>query len=122
MARQLSSIKGLLFTSTSNTEKTHGEIYDDVRAVEGVVTLNTRSLDKDRSAIVVKVDPNPFGGKFTQEVHDGVIAEIEDIVGVRKFKVHESPFIKPEPKLAPNPVPQAPTSYDRSTQVSPKQR
>ncbi len=47
MARQLSSIKGLLFTSTGDTEKTHGEIYDDIRAIEGVVTLSTRSLDKE---------------------------------------------------------------------------
>lgn len=112
MAKSLFSIKGTLFTSTSNTERTHGEIQDDIRAVEGVVTLNTRTLDKDKSAIVVKVDPYPFGGKFTQEIHDAVIAEIEEIPGIRKFKVHESPFVKPEPKQVFDPRPQNPTSYD----------
>ena len=122
MARQLSSIKGLLFTSTSNTEKTHGEIYDDIRAIEGVVTLNTRTIDKDRVAIVVKVDPYPYGGKFTEDVHNKVISEIQEVPGVRKFKVQESPFVKPEPKQVFNPVPQAAKSYDKPSQTSQEQR
>ncbi len=121
MARQLSSIKGLLFTSTSNTEKTHGEIYDDIRALEGVVTLNTRTLDKDKIAVVVKINPNPLGGKFTPDVHNQVIKNIEEIKGVRKFRVNESPFIKPEKKTF-SPVPQSPKSYDSSTETSQEQR
>lgn len=112
MARSLFSIKGTLFTTTSNTERTNGEIQDDIRAVKGVVTLNTRTIGEEKSAIVVKVDPYPYGGKFTQEVHDTIISEIEDIPGVRKFKIHESPFVKPEPKQVFDPRPQSPTSYD----------
>lgn len=118
MARTLFSIKGVLFTSTSNTEKTQGEIYDDIRSIEGVVTLNTRTLEKDKIAVVVKVDPYPFGSKFTQEVHDTIVKDIEEVKGVRKFKVKESPFVKPEPKQQFNPVPQAPTSYDNPPQTS----
>lgn len=118
MARTLFSIKGVLFTSTSNTEKTQGEIYDDIRSIEGVVTLNTRTLGKDKIAVVVKVDPYPFGSKFTQEVHDTIIKNIEEVKGVRKFRVNESPFIKPEPKQAFSPVPQAPKSYDNPSQTS----
>jgi hypothetical protein len=45
---------------------------------------------------VVKVNPNPLGGKFTPDVHNQVIKNIENIKGVRKFRVNESPFIKPE--------------------------
>jgi len=122
MARSLYSIKGTLFTSTSNTEKTHGEIYDEIRSIAGVVTLNTRTIDKDRVAIVAKVDPYPYGGKFTEEVHNKVINEIQEVPGVRKFKVHESPFIKPEPKQTYSPVPQAPKSYDNPPQTSQEQR
>lgn len=118
MARSLFSIKGVLFTSTSNTEKTHGEIYDDIRSIEGVVTLNTRTLEKGKIAVVVKVDPYPFGGKFTQEVHDTIVKEIEEIRGIRKFRIKESPFIKPEPKQTYNPVPQSPKSYDVSPEAS----
>ena len=117
MASQLSSIKGLLFTSTGDTEKTHGEIYDDIRAIEGVVTLSTRSLDKNKIAIVAKVNPNPLGGKFTPDVHNQVIKNIENVKGVRKFKVQESPFIKVE-KPTFNPVPQTPKSYDNPPQTS----
>jgi hypothetical protein len=112
MARTTYSIKGTLFLSTSNTEKTQGEINNEIRSIAGVVTLNTRHLDKDKIAAVVKVDPYPYGGKFTQEVHDKVIAEIIEIPGVRKFNVSESPFIKPEPKAVFNPTPTKQTSYD----------
>jgi len=122
MARQLSSIKGLLFTSTSNTEKTHGEIYDDIRAIEGVVTLNTRTLDKNRIAVVVKINPSPLGGKFTDEIHNQIVKTIEDVKGVRKFRVSESPFVKPQPKQVTNPIPQSPKSYDKPSQTSQEQR
>lgn len=114
MARTTYSIKGTLFLSTSNTEKTQGEINNEIRSIAGVVTLNTRHLDKDKIAAVVKVDPYPYGGKFSQEVHDKVIAEIIEIPGVRKFNVSESPFVKPEPTKIFNPIPvtsNKPTSY-----------
>jgi len=117
MARTLFSIKGVLFTSTSNTEKTRGEIYDDIRSIKGVVTLNTRTLEKNKIAVVVKVDPYPFESKFTQEVHDTIVKDIEEVKGVRKFRVKESPFVKPEPKQEYNPVPQSPTSYDTNPQT-----
>jgi hypothetical protein len=44
MARSLYSIKGTLFTSTARTEKTQGELYDEIRSLPGVVTLNTKTL------------------------------------------------------------------------------
>jgi hypothetical protein len=122
MARSLFSIKGVLFTSTSNTEKTQGEIYDDIRSIEGVVTLNTRTLEKNKIAVVVKVDPYPFGSKFTQEVHDTIVKDIEGVKGVRKFRVKESPFVKIEPKQTFNPVPQSSKSYVNPPETSQEQR
>jgi hypothetical protein len=108
MARSIYTIKGVLFLSTSNTEKTQGEINDEIRSIAGVVTLNTRRIDKDRIAVVVKTDPYPYGGKFNEEVYNKILAEILEIPGVRKFNVNESPFVKPEPKVQNNPIPVAP--------------
>lgn len=107
MARSTFSIKGTLFTSTSNTEKTYGEISNEIRSIAGVVTLNTKRLDKEKTALVVKIDPYPYGGKFTEDVHNKIIAEIQEIPGIRKFNVYESPFVKPEPKKNFNPIPVA---------------
>ncbi len=110
MARSLYSIKGTLFTSTTRKEKTQSELYDEIRALPGVVTLKTTTLGKDKIALVVKVDPYPYGGKFTEEVHNKIIAEIKEIPGVRKFNVYESPFVKPEPKQVYDPTPTTPTA------------
>jgi hypothetical protein len=109
MAKSLYSIKGTLFTSTLGNEKSQSELYNEIRSLPGVVTLNTKTLDKEKIALVVKVDPFPYGGKFTEDVHNKIISEIKEIPGVRKFNVYESPFIKAEPKKAFNPIP---TSYD----------
>ena len=46
-----------------------------------------------------------------------IILGIENVKGVRKFKVQESPFIKVE-KPTFNPVPQTPKSYDNPPQTS----
>jgi hypothetical protein len=110
MARTLYSIKGTLFTTTSRTEKTQSDLYNEIRALPGIVTLNSKTLDKNKIALVVKVDPYPYGGKFTEEIHNKIISEIKEIPGIRKFNVYESPFVKPEPKQTYNPVP---TSYDK---------
>jgi hypothetical protein len=119
MARSISSIKGTLFLSTDRVEKTQTELYDEIRALPGVVTLNTKTLQKDKVATVVKVDPYPYGGKFTQEVHDKIIAEIKEIPGVRKFNVYESPFVKAEPKQVYDPTP---TSFDNRERAPQNQR
>jgi len=119
MARTLYSIKGTMFLSTSRTEKTQGELYDEIRALPGVVTLNTKTLAKEKIAVVVKVDPYPYGGKFTEEIHNKIISEIKEIPGIRKFIVYESPFIKPEPKQVYDPTP---TSYDDRERSSQNQR
>jgi hypothetical protein len=116
------SLKGTIFTNTEEYEKTQGKLNDEIRSIAGVLTANMRALGDGRYAAVIKVDPYPYGGKFTQEVHDTIISEIQDINGIRKFKVHESPFVKPLPKQVPNPVPQAPKSYDSSPQISSQQR
>lgn len=110
MARTLYSIKGTLFISTSRTEKTQSDLYNEMRSLPGVVTLNTKTLQKDKIAVVVKVDPYPYGNKFTEDVHNKIIAEIKEIPGIRKFNVYESPFIKQEPKKRFNPTP---TRYDK---------
>ena len=94
--------------STTRGEKTQSELYDEIRALPGVVTLKTTTLGKDKIALVVKVDPYPYGGKFTEEVHNKIIAEIKEIPGVRKFNVYESPFVKPEPKQVYDPTPTTP--------------
>lgn len=111
MARTLYSLKGILFISTERTEKTQSELYDEIRSLPGVVTLNTKTLGKDKIALVVKVDPYPYANKFNEEVHNKIIAEIKEIPGIRKFNVYESPFIKQKPKKQFNPVP---ISYDKS--------
>jgi hypothetical protein len=116
------AIKGTIFTNTEDYEKTQGKLNDEIRSIAGVLTANMRALGDGKYAAVIKVDPYPYGGKFTQEVHDTIISEIEDINGIRKFKVHESPFVKPLPKQVYNPVPNSPTSYDSKPQISPKQR
>jgi hypothetical protein len=118
MARSLYSVKGTLYTSTSRVEKTQSELYDEIRSLPGVVTLNTKTLGKDKIALVVKVDPYPYGGKFTEEVHNKIISEIKEIPGVRKFNIYESPFVKPEPKQVFNPTPK---SYDKPTDNRDKQ-
>ena len=86
MARQLSSIKGLLFTSTGDTEKTHGEIYDDIRAIEGVVTLSTRSLDKNKSDLGNKsyLYDKAFQDTITQR----------DLSNTKQQNVHKIPIIE----------------------------
>lgn len=109
MARTLYSIKGTLFLTTSRTEKTQGDIYNEIRALPGIVTLNTKTLGKEKIAIIAKIDPYPYGGKFNIEIHNKIISEIKEIPGVRKFNVYESPFVKPEPKQTFDP---RPTSYD----------
>jgi hypothetical protein len=116
MARSLYSIKGTLFMSTTRGEKTQSELYDEIRALPGVVTLKTTTLGKDKIALVVKVDPYPYGGKFTEEVHNKIISEIKEIPGVRKFNVYESPFVKPEPKQVYDPTPTTPQDRERSSQ------
>ena len=109
MARSLYSIKGTMFLSTSRTEKTQGEIYDEIRALPGIVTLNTKTRGKDKIDAVIKVDPYPYGGKFTEEVYNKILAEIKEIPGIRKYNIYESPFVKPEPKQVYDPTPK---SYD----------
>jgi hypothetical protein len=110
MARTLYSIKGTLFMSTSRVEKTQSDLSSFHRALPGVVTLNSKTLSKNKIALVLKIDPYPYGGKFTEEIHNKIISEIKEIPGIRKFNVYESPFIKPELKQTYNPVP---TSYDK---------
>ena len=125
MARSIYSIKGTLFLSTRNTEKTQGEINNEIRSIAGVVTLNTRRLEKDKIAVVVKVDPYPYGGRFSEDIHNKILGEIKNIPGVRKFNVYESPFIKPQPKAAYNPIPVAPqkqVSYDTKERNSQEPR
>jgi len=119
---ETTSLKGLLFTNNEDYDKTQGKLNDEIRSIAGVLTANMRALGDGRYAAVIKVDPYPYGGKFTQEVHDTIISEIQDINGIRKFKVFESPFVKPLPKQVHNPVPQASKSYDNNPQVSPQQR
>jgi hypothetical protein len=125
MARSTYSIKGTLFLSTRNTEKTQGEINNEIRSIAGVVTLNTRHLEKDKIAVVVKVDPYPYGGRFSEDIHNKILEEIKNIPGVRKFSVYESPFIKPQPKAVHNPIPVAPqkqVSYDTKERSSQEPR
>lgn len=125
MARSTYSIKGTLFLSTRNTEKTQGEINNEIRSIAGVVTLNTRHLEKDKIAVVVKVDPYPYGGRFSEDIHNKILGEIKNIPGVRKFVVYESPFVKPQPKAVHNPIPVAPqkqVSYDTKERSSQEPR
>jgi hypothetical protein len=87
--------------------KSLGEVLSAIRAAEGVVTARNSPLTKGKTAVLIKVDPAIFRSKYTEEIENKVIKNINDIKGVFSFKVKESPFIQPEKKVF-DPTPVAP--------------
>ena len=100
-AEKLYKIEGYLITDTS--KKTQSQIFSDIRSVPGVTTVDateyTPRLPKkgrEYDKLTVKVDPFPYikgGDQFTIDTINQVIASINSIKGVVKFKVKDPQLI-----------------------------
>lgn len=110
MAKQLDKVQGTIFLSDDLGDKNQSDIYNEMRSIPGVVTVSTKSLGKNKIAVVVKVDSYPYGKIFTEEIHNKIVSEIKEIPGIRKFEIFQSKFVKPEPTQTFDPRPT--TSYD----------
>lgn len=115
MAKQLDKVQGTIFLSDDLGDKNQSDIYNEMRSIPGVVTVNTKSLGKNKIAVVVKIDPYPYGKSLTKIIHDKIASEIKEIPGIRKFEIFQSKFVKPEPKQTFDP---RPTSYDDNRERS----
>ena len=87
--------------------KSPGQVLSAIRAAEGVVTARNTPLTKGKMAVLIKVDSDIFRTKYTEEVENVVVKNINDIKGIFSFKVKESPFVQPEKKVF-DPTPTAP--------------
>ena len=100
-AEKLYKIEGYLITDTR--KKTQSQILSDIRSVPGVTTVDateyTPRLPKkgrEYDKLTVKVDPFPYikgGDQFTIDTINQVIASINSIKGVVKFKVKDPQLI-----------------------------
>jgi len=100
-ASKLYKIEGYLITDTS--KKTQSQILSDIRSVPGITTVDateyTPRLPKkgrEYDKLTVKVDPFPYikgGDQFTIDTINQVIASINSIKGIIKFKVKDPQLI-----------------------------
>jgi hypothetical protein len=100
-AEKLYKIEGYLITDTRN--KTQSQIVSDIRSVPGVTTVDAEEYTprlpkegREYDKLTVKVDPFPYikgGDQFTLDTVNQVIASINNIKGVVKFKVKDPQLI-----------------------------
>ena len=100
-ASKLYKIEGYLITDTRN--KTQSQIVSDIRSVPGVTTVDAEEYTprlpkegREYDKLTVKVDPFPYikgGNQFTLDTVNQVIASINSIKGVVKFKVKDPQLI-----------------------------
>ena len=100
-ASKLYKIEGYLITDTRN--KTQSQIVSDIRSVPGVTTVDAEEYTprlpkegREYDKLTVKVDPFPYikgGDQFTIDTVNQVIASINSIKGVVKFKVKDPQLI-----------------------------
>jgi hypothetical protein len=100
-AEKLYKIEGYLITDTRN--KTQSQIVSDIRSVPGVTTVDAEEYTprlpkegREYDKLTVKVDPFPYikgGDQFTLDTVNQVIASINSIKGVVKFKVKDPQLI-----------------------------
>jgi hypothetical protein len=94
MASKLYKVEGLLVTDTR--KKTQTQTFSDIRSITGVTTMDTEEyvprLPKKGYAydrVTLKIDPYPYtkNGQFDIDTLNQIIANINAIRGVVKFKV-----------------------------------
>jgi len=100
-ASKLYKVEGYLITDTS--KKTQSQILSDIRSVPGVTTVDVEEYvprlpkkGREYDKLTVKVDPFPYikgGDQFTIDTVNQVIASINSIKGVVKFKVKDPQLI-----------------------------
>lgn len=100
-AEKLYKIEGYLITDTS--KKTQSQILSDIRSVPGITTVDVEEYTprlpkkgREYDKLTVKVDPFPYikgGDQFTLDTINQVIASINSIKGVVKFKVKDPQLI-----------------------------
>jgi hypothetical protein len=94
-ASKLYKIEGLLISSTK--KKTQSQILSDIRSIPGITTIDAREYiprlpkpNREYDVLTIKVDPYPYikkGNKFDMETINQIIADINSIKGIIKFKV-----------------------------------
>jgi len=91
---KLYKIQGALVTD--NSKKTQTQLLSDIRAITGVTTVDNQEYvprlpkpGRSYDILTVKIDPYPYlkNGKFDIETINQIIANINNIKGVIKFKV-----------------------------------
>ncbi len=100
-ASKLYKVEGYLITDTS--KKTQSQILSDIRSVPGITTVDVTEYvprlpkkGREYDKLTVKVDPFPYikgGDQFTVDTINQVIASINGIKGVVKFKVKDPQLI-----------------------------
>lgn len=100
-AEKLYKIEGYLITDTS--KKTQSQILSDIRSVPGITTVDVEEYiprlpkkGREYDKLTVKVDPFPYikgGDQFTIDTINQVIASINSIKGIVKFKVKDPQLI-----------------------------
>ena len=100
-ASKLYKVEGYLITDTS--KKTQSQILSDIRSVPGITTVDVTEYvprlpkkGREYDKLTVKVDPFPYikgGDQFTVDTINQVIASINSIKGVVKFKVKDPQLI-----------------------------
>lgn len=101
LASKLYKIEGLLVSN--NDIKFQKEILSDIRSITGITTIDAKayipnvpnpSYSYDR--LTVKVDPHPFlkmKQEFNLDIIKQIIANINDVRGVVKFKVEDPQLV-----------------------------
>jgi len=100
-ASKLYKVEGYLITDTS--KKTQSQILSDIRSVPGITTVDVTEYiprlpkkGREYDKLTVKVDPFPYikgGDQFTVDTINQVIASINSIKGIIKFKVKDPQLI-----------------------------
>ena len=92
-ASKLYKIQGILVTNTN--VKTQSQVFSDIRSITGVTTISAKEYnprtpmpDRAYNILVVKIDPYPYleKGDFNEETVAKIIAKINSIQGVRRYK------------------------------------
>jgi len=100
-ASKLYKIEGLLVTDTN--KKTQSQILSDIRSIPGITTVDAREYTprlpkkgREYDKLTIKIDPYPYikkDGKFDIETINQVIASIDGIKGIVKFRVDNPQLI-----------------------------
>jgi hypothetical protein len=100
-ASKLYKIEGLLVTDTN--KKTQSQILSDIRSIPGITTVDAREYTprlpkkgREYDKLTIKIDPYPYikkDGKFDIKTINQIIASIDGIKGIVKFRVDNPQLI-----------------------------